>query len=162
MAEIGEDEGILGNDFAMAQHLTVRPHESAVYLPASSSADKEDMGERLSCAVRSVAEVRAITEEAHSGPGPNDDDAGTPDGQSGEHCHPHPKAGRDGDGGSRAWPTGFVPHTRADRGGTGQSNLGGQPRVTPSGDRGEQSDSDGGVHDRNTRDMPGGRMEQHG
>ena len=63
VAEIGEDEGILGNDFAMAQQLTVRPHESAVYLPASSSADKEDMGERLPCAVRSVAEDRAITEE---------------------------------------------------------------------------------------------------
>ena len=47
VAEIGE--GILGNDFAMAQQLTVRPHESAVYLPASSSADKEDMGERLPC-----------------------------------------------------------------------------------------------------------------
>ena len=32
VAEIGEDEGILGNDFAMAQQLTVWPHESAVYL----------------------------------------------------------------------------------------------------------------------------------
>ena len=61
--EIGEDEGILGNDFAMAQERTVRPHEGAVYLPAFSSRGKEDMGERLPCAVRSVAEVRAITEE---------------------------------------------------------------------------------------------------
>ena len=43
VAEIGEDEGILGNDFAMAQHLTVLPQDSAVYLPASSSAQKEDM-----------------------------------------------------------------------------------------------------------------------
>ena len=64
VAEIGEDEGILGNDFAMAQQLRVRPHESVVYLPASSSADKEDMEERLPCAVWSVAEVRAIMEEA--------------------------------------------------------------------------------------------------
>ena len=62
VAEIGEDEGILCKDFAMAQQLMVRPHESAVYLPASSSADKEDMGERLPCAFRSVVEVRAITE----------------------------------------------------------------------------------------------------
>ena len=31
--EIGEDEGILGNDFAMAHRLKVRPHEAAVYLP---------------------------------------------------------------------------------------------------------------------------------
>ena len=50
-------------DFAIAQQLTVRPHKSAVYLPASSSTGKEDMGECLPCAVRSVAEVRAITEE---------------------------------------------------------------------------------------------------
>ena len=42
VAEIGKDEGILGNDFAMSQQLTVRPHESAVYVPASSSTDKED------------------------------------------------------------------------------------------------------------------------
>ena len=33
VAEIGEDEGILGNDFAMAHELTVRPCEGAVYLP---------------------------------------------------------------------------------------------------------------------------------
>ena len=64
VAEIGKDEGILDNDIAMAQQLTVWPHESAVYLPASSSADKEDMGERVPCAARSVAEVRAIMEEA--------------------------------------------------------------------------------------------------
>ena len=31
------------------------------------------------------------------GPGPKDDDAGTPDCQSGERYHPHPMAGRDGD-----------------------------------------------------------------
>ena len=54
----------------------------------------------------------------------------------------------------RARSTGIVPGARGDRGGTGQSNLGGQPRVTPSGDRGEPSDSDSGVRDRNTRDMP--------
>ena len=29
MAEIGDDEGILGNDFAMAHELTVRPCEGA-------------------------------------------------------------------------------------------------------------------------------------
>ena len=37
VAEIGEDEGILGNDFAMAQVLMVRPHEGVVYLPAFST-----------------------------------------------------------------------------------------------------------------------------
>ena len=63
VAEIGEDEGILGNDFAMVQELTVRPHKGAVYLPAFTSTGKEDMGEHLPCAVWSVAEVRAITKE---------------------------------------------------------------------------------------------------
>ena len=95
MVEIGEDEGILGNDFAMAQELTVRPHEGAVNLPAFSSGGKADMRERLPCAVRSVTEVRAITEE-----GPGDDDTGTPDFQSGECYRPHPETGRDSDGGS--------------------------------------------------------------
>ena len=57
------NEGILGNNFAMAQELTVRLHEGAVYLPAFSITGKEDMGERLPCAVRSLVEVRAITEE---------------------------------------------------------------------------------------------------
>ena len=33
VAEIGDDEGILGNDFAIAHELTVRPREGAVYLP---------------------------------------------------------------------------------------------------------------------------------
>ena len=43
MAEIGEDEGILGNDFALAHQLTVQPHEGAVYLPTTSGEEKEDM-----------------------------------------------------------------------------------------------------------------------
>ena len=64
MAELGEDEGTLGNDFAMGHRLTVRPHEAAVYLPATSGVGREDMGECLPCAVRSITEVRAITEEA--------------------------------------------------------------------------------------------------
>ena len=63
VAEICEDEGFLCNDFAMAQELTVGPHEGTVYLPAFSSGGKEDMGECLPCAVWSVAEVRAITED---------------------------------------------------------------------------------------------------
>ena len=63
MAEIGEDEGILGNDFPMAHQLTVRPHEGAAYLPTTSEGWKEDMGDRLPCAVRSIVEVRVITEE---------------------------------------------------------------------------------------------------
>ena len=43
-----------------------------------------------------------------------------------------------------------------------KSNLGSQPRVTPSGDGGEPRDSDGGMRYGNTRDMPGGRRERHG
>ena len=63
VAEIGDDEGILGNDFAMAHELTVRPCDGAVYLPTLSKAKEEHMGQRLSCTIRSVSEVRAITEE---------------------------------------------------------------------------------------------------
>ena len=63
MAEIGDDEGILGNDFAMAHELTVQPCEGAVYLPDLAGTGKEHMGERLPCTIRSVTEVRAVTEE---------------------------------------------------------------------------------------------------
>ena len=63
VGEIGDDEGILGNDFAMAHELTVRPCEGAVYLPTLSRARKEHMGQRLPCTIRSVTEVQAITEE---------------------------------------------------------------------------------------------------
>ena len=63
MAEIRDDEGILGNDFVMAHELTVRPYEGAVYFPTFSKAEEEHMGQRLPCTIRSVTEVRAITEE---------------------------------------------------------------------------------------------------
>ena len=63
MAEIGDDEGILGNDFAMAHELTVRPCEGAVYLPDLAGTGKGHMGERLPCTIRAVTEVRAVTEE---------------------------------------------------------------------------------------------------
>ena len=63
VAEIGDDEGILGNDFAMAHELTVRPYEGAMYLPTLSKAKEEHMGWRLPCTIRSVTEVWAITEE---------------------------------------------------------------------------------------------------
>ena len=59
--EIGDDEGIFGNDFA--HKLTVRPCEGAVYLPDLSRSRKEHMGQRLPCTIRSATEVRAITEE---------------------------------------------------------------------------------------------------
>ena len=62
MAEI-RDEGILGNDFAMAHELTVRPCEDAVYLPDLAGTEKGYMGERLPCTIRSVTEVRVVTEE---------------------------------------------------------------------------------------------------
>ena len=63
VAEIGDDEGILGNNFAMAHELTVRPCEGAVYLPDLAGTGKAHMGERLPCTIRSVTEVRAVTEE---------------------------------------------------------------------------------------------------
>ena len=58
-AEIGDDEGILGNDFAMTHELTVWPCEGAVYLPTLSRAKEEHMGQRLPCTVCVVTEVRA-------------------------------------------------------------------------------------------------------
>ena len=63
VAEIGDDEGILGNDFAMAHELRVRPCEGAVYLPDLAGTGKGHMGERLPCTIRVVTEVRAVTEE---------------------------------------------------------------------------------------------------
>ena len=63
VAEIGDDEGILGNDFAMAHELTVRPCEGASYLPDLAGTEKGHMGERLPCTIRAVTEVRAVTEE---------------------------------------------------------------------------------------------------
>ena len=63
VAEIWNDKGILGNNFVMAHELTVRPCEGTVYLPDRSGTRKEHMGERLPCTIRSVTEVRAITEE---------------------------------------------------------------------------------------------------
>ena len=63
MAEIGEDEGILGNDFAMAHELMVWPCEGAMYLPDLAWTGKGHMGERLPCTIRSVTEVRVVTEE---------------------------------------------------------------------------------------------------
>ena len=55
-----------------------------------------------------------------NGSGPKDDDAGTPDCQSGEHYYPHPKARGESDGGSLARSNGIVPGARGDRAGTGQ------------------------------------------
>ena len=63
VAEIGDNEGIFGNDFAIAHKLTVRPCEGAMYLPDLSGTRKEHMGERLPCTIRSVTMLRAITEE---------------------------------------------------------------------------------------------------
>ena len=63
MAEIGDDEGILGNDFAMAHELTMRPCKGAVNLPDLAGTGTGHMGERLPCTIRSVTEVRAVTEE---------------------------------------------------------------------------------------------------
>ena len=53
----------MGNDFAMAHELTVRPCEGAVYLPDLTGTGKRHMGERLPCTIRSVTEVRVVMEE---------------------------------------------------------------------------------------------------
>ena len=45
VAEIGDDEGILGNDFAKAHELTVRPCEGAVYLPDHTGTGRGHLGE---------------------------------------------------------------------------------------------------------------------
>ena len=63
VAEIGDDEGILGNNFAMAHELMVLPCEGAVYLPDLAGMGIGHMGERLPCTIRSVIEVRVVTEE---------------------------------------------------------------------------------------------------
>ena len=63
VAEIGDDEGILGNDFAVAHELTVQPCEGAVYLPDLAWMGRGQIGERLPCTIRVVTEVRAVTEE---------------------------------------------------------------------------------------------------
>ena len=63
VAKIGDEEGILGNDFAMAHKLTVRPCDGAVYLPDLSRARKKHMGQGLLCTIRSVTEVWVIMEE---------------------------------------------------------------------------------------------------
>ena len=63
VAEMGDDEGILGNNFAMAHELTVRLCKGTVYLPTLSRAKEEHMGQCLPCTICSVTEVRAITEE---------------------------------------------------------------------------------------------------
>ena len=60
---LGNRAIILGNNFAMAHELTVRPCEGAVYLPNLSRAKEEHMGQRLPCTICSVTEVWAITEE---------------------------------------------------------------------------------------------------
>ena len=62
-ADIGDDKGILGNDFAMAHKLTVRPCKGTMYLPTLSKAKEEHMGQRLPCTIRPVTEVRSIMEE---------------------------------------------------------------------------------------------------
>ena len=64
VAQIGEDEGILGNEFAMAYQLTVRPSEGAVYLPQAPTLSAEEFGEQLTCIVYTIAEVQPIMEDA--------------------------------------------------------------------------------------------------
>ena len=119
VAEISEDKGILGNDFAMAQELTVRPHEGAVYLLTFSSGGKEDMGERLPCAVWLVAEVTAITEEVHAVRALRTITLAPRTVSQVSIIVPTLRPG-ERDGGSWGTSAGIVHGTRGDRGGTGQ------------------------------------------
>ena len=54
VAEIGDDEGILGSDFVMAHELKVPLYEGAVYLPTLSKVEEEHMGQSLPCTIQSV------------------------------------------------------------------------------------------------------------
>ena len=107
VAEIGGDEGILGNDFAMAHELMVRPCEGAVYLPDHAGTGRGHMGERLPCTIRVVTEVRAVTEEtlAVRAVGPATLAPHRLPGKGDRSYSPGP---RDGDGGSRTRTTGAV------------------------------------------------------
>ena len=96
VVEIGDDEGILGNDFAMAHELTVRPCEGAVYLPDLAGTGKGHMGERLPCTIRVVTEVRAVTGNP-GGPGCGVGDAGTTHRLTGKGDRSYSQGPRDGD-----------------------------------------------------------------
>ena len=92
MAEIGEDKEILGNDLAMAHRFTVRPHEAAVYLPATSGGGREGMPHLVDC-----------RNEGHYGGGLCSTSCGTVDtgppyGEPREHDHLSHKCKGDGDG----------------------------------------------------------------
>ena len=45
IVDIGTDEGILGNDFAMRYALTVCPHKGADYLPNAGQLGKDGLGD---------------------------------------------------------------------------------------------------------------------
>ena len=53
----------IGERFRDGTRAHRRPCEGAVNLPDLSGTRKEHMGERLPCTIRSVTEVRAVTEE---------------------------------------------------------------------------------------------------
>ena len=129
VAEIGEDEGILAYDFAMAHRIMVRPHEAAVYLPGSSEGGREDMGEacrapsdRLQRSAQSQRKPlwyelwRVDVGASHCDPIERD-------------CLSREREG-DGDGGSRTRPTGTVSGMRGGRGRPRHQDMVGQPKVT--------------------------------
>ena len=106
VAEIGDDEGIMGNDFAMAHELTVRPCMGAMYLPDLSRARKEHVGQRLPCTIRSVTEVRVISEETR---------AVRAVGPATLAPHFYSQSGRNGDDLNGTWTVGAVPSPRSGR-----------------------------------------------
>ena len=115
------------------------------------------MGEHLPCAARSVAEVRGITEEVPAVWALMTMTLASRTVHQVSVIIPTLRPGGTVMVEARPGPLGLC----LVRGVTEveQSNLGGQPRVTPN--RGKPSGSDGRVCDRNTRDMPGGRRERH-
>ena len=125
----GDDKGILGNDFAMAQRLTVRPHEAAVYLPKTSGGGRKD--------VRHSVDSRS---KGNHGGGLCSTscrkvDTDPPHGEPSELDRLSHECKGDGDGGSRARPPGTVPVVRGGRGGPRHQDLAGQPRVATCGNR---------------------------
>ena len=63
VAEMGEDERNIGQRFRHGTRAHGAAVRGAVYLPDLAGTGKEHMGELLPCTIRSVTEVRAVTEE---------------------------------------------------------------------------------------------------
>ena len=102
VAEIGDDEGILGNDFAMAHELTVRPHRDGKRTP----------GRTLTMHRPGSARGEDDTRRDPGGPGRGTGDAGTAHRLPGKGDRSDSPGPGDGDGGPRTRTAGAVPSPR--------------------------------------------------